>query len=210
MKSILKPLIIFLASYVLFGQEKSNIPTSKIAYAGIKIDNVEPWVKKELTRKMESMFDGLSKDIFIPLETVKTLAKSEVQELFIEVTDSSLQKIANKTDAKYVFVGTFNNVSPDDRRIMVQGNFYRYNSELKSKFRYEVLKYYERMNDEVLVIKKQLVDSIPATTTPPTLKNMLIVFGTVLIVGIFFMSLTGTSIFAEGGNTGGLPTPTEN
>ena len=51
MKSILKPLIIFLASYVLFGQEKSNIPTSKVAYAGIKIDNVEPWVKKELIRK---------------------------------------------------------------------------------------------------------------------------------------------------------------
>ena len=210
MKSILKPLIIFLASYVLFGQEKSNIPTSKIAYAGIKIDNVEPWVKKELTRKMESIFDGLSKDIFIPLETVETLAKSEVQELFIEVTDSSLQKIANKTDAKYVFVGTFNNVSPDDRRIMIQGNFYRYNSELKSKFRYEVLKYYERMNDEVLVIKKQLVDSIPAATTPPSLRNMIIVFGIVLIVGIFFMTLTGTSIFAEGGNSGGLPTPTEN
>jgi len=210
MKMIIKPLLIILASSLLFGQEKSNKPASKIAYAGVKIENVEPWVKKELSRKMESIFNGLNKDVFIPLETVETLAQSEIQELFVEVTDSNLQKVADKTDSKYVFVGIFNNVSPDDRRIMIQGNFYRYNSELKSKFRYEVLKYYERMNDEVLVIKKQLVDSIPAATTPPSLRNMIIVFGTVLIVGIFFMTLTGTSIFAEGGNSGGLPTPTEN
>ena len=210
MKMIIKPLLIILASSLLFGQEKSNKPASKIAYAGIKIENVEPWVKKELSRKMESIFNGLNKDVFIPLETVETLAQSEVQELFVEVTDSSLQKVADKTDSKYVFVGIFNNVSPDDRRIMIQGNFYRYNSQLKSKFRYEVLKYYERMNDEALVIKKQLVDSIPATSTPPTLRNMVIVFGTVLLLGIFFMTLTGTSVFAEGGDSGGLPTPTEN
>ena len=210
MKIIIKPLITLLASCVLFAQEKSNEPTSKIAYAGIQIDNVEPWVKTELTKKMDSIFDGLSKDIFIPLQAVETLAQSEVRELYSEVTDSSLQKVADKTGAKYVFVGIFNNVSPDDRRIMVQGNFYRYNSELKSKFRYEVLKYYERMNDEALIIKKQLVDSIPATTTPPTLRNMIIVFGTVLLLGIFFMTLTGTSVFAEGGDSGGLPTPTEN
>ena len=140
MKMIIKSLLILLASCLLFGQEKSNKPASKIAYAGVKIENVEPWVKKELSRKMESIFNGLNKDVFIPLETVETLAQSEIQELFVEVTDSSLQKVADKTGSKYVFVGIFNNVSPDDRRIMIQGNFYRYNSELKSKFRYEVLK----------------------------------------------------------------------
>ena len=210
MKNIIKPLITLLASCVLFAQEKSTEPTSKIAFAGIQIENVEPWVETELTKKMNSIFDGLSKDIFVPLQTVETLAQSEIQELFSEVTDSSFQKVADKAGAKYVFAGVFNNVSPDDRRIMVQGNFYRYNSQLKSKFRYEVLKYYERMNDEALVIKKQLVDSIPATSTPPTLRNMVIVFGTVLLLGIFFMTLTGTSVFAEGGDSGGLPTPTEN
>ena len=210
MKIIIKPLVIILTSCVLFAQEKSTEPTSKIAFAGIQIENVEPWVETELTKKMNSIFDGLSKDIFVPLQSVETLAQSEIQELFSEVTDSSFQKVADKTGAKYVFVGIFNNVSPDDRRIMVQGNFYRYNSQLKSKFRYEVLKYYERMNDEALVIKKQLVDSIPATSTPPTLRNMVIVFGTVLLLGIFFMTLTGTSVFAEGGDSGGLPTPTEN
>lgn len=197
MKIIIKPLLIILASSLLFGQEKSNKPASKIAYAGIKIENVEPWVKKELSRKMESIFNGLNKDVFIPLETVETLAQSEIQELFVEVTDSSLQKVADKTGSKYVFVGIFNNVSPDDRRIMIQGNFYRYNSELKSKFRYEVLKYYERMNDEVLVIKKQLVDSIPAATTPPSLRNMVIVFGTVLICRNIFYDIDRNKYFCR-------------
>ena len=54
MKMIIKPLLIILASCLLFGQEKSNKPASKIAYAGVKIENVEPWVKKELSRKIQN------------------------------------------------------------------------------------------------------------------------------------------------------------
>ena len=93
---------------------------------------------------------------------------------------------------------------------MIQGEFYRYNAELKSKFRYEVLKYYERMNDEATVIKKQLVDSIPATASPATFKQVSILFGLILVVGLLFMSMAGTSVWGEGSGDSGLPTPTEN
>ncbi|GIS71871.1 MAG: hypothetical protein CM1200mP10_14480 [Candidatus Neomarinimicrobiota bacterium] len=43
----------------------------------------------------------------------------------------NFQKVADKAGAKYVFAGKFKNFSPGERRIMVQGEFYRYNAEVK-------------------------------------------------------------------------------
>jgi len=210
MKIIIKPLAIILTSTLLLCQIKTGQSTTKIAYAGIQIDNVEPWVKEDLIKKMGSIFEGINPDQFISTQTVQNSAQSELNQLFMEFSDSSFQKIADKTGAKYVFAGKFKNVSPDDRRIMIQGEFYRYNAELKSKFRYEVLKYYERMNDEATIIKKQLVDSIPATASPATFKQVGILFGLILVIGLLFMSMAGTSVWGEGSGASGLPSPTEN
>ena len=93
---------------------------------------------------------------------------------------------------------------------MIQGDFYRYNAGLNSSYRYEVLKYYERMGDEAAVIQNQLVDTIPSAANPPTFKQVIKVFAIVLLAGFLFMSLTGTNVWAEGSaNNGGEP-PTEN
>jgi hypothetical protein len=118
--------------------------------------------------------------------------------------------VAEKTGAVYVFAGKFKNVSPDESRIMIQGNFYRYNAQLKSSYRYEVLKYYERMKNEAAVIRIQLVDSIPAAANPPTMKQVAYVFGGIILLGILLMSLTGMNVWSEGGNGGNGPPPTEN
>ena len=59
------------------------------------------------------------------------------------------------------------------------------------------------------MIKKQLVDSIPNAAKPASAKQLLIVFGVILLVGLLFMSLTGTDVWAEGDSHGG-PQPTEN
>ena len=176
----------------------------------VQIENVDPWVEEELSKKMQTIFEGVNPEQFLPLNKVQDLAQSEINELFSAISDSNFQKVADKAGAKYVFAGKFKNVSPDERRIMVQGEFYRYNAEVKSKFRYEVLKYYERMGDEATIIKKQLVDSIPATANPATFRQVGLLFGLILVMGLFFMSLSGTSVWGEGGGDTGLPTPTEN
>ena len=121
----------------------------------------------------------------------------------ILIIDSYGESLKFYNISKYVFVGKFKNVSPDESRIMVQGDFYRYNAALKSSFRYEVLKYYERMNDETAVIKKQLVDSIPNAAKPASARQLLIVFSVILLAGFLFMSLTGTDVWAEGDGQGG-------
>jgi len=182
----------------------------KVAYAGIKIENMESWAEAELQNKFKSIFSGLNPSQVILNEEVNKIAKAQVDSLFLDMIDiKSFQSLAEKTGAQYVFVGKFKNVSPDESRIMVQGDFYRYNAALKSSFRYEVLKYYERMNDETEVIKKQLVDSIPNAAKPASARQLLIVFGVILLAGFLFMSLTGTDVWAEGDGQGGEQ-PTEN
>ena len=213
MKILIKPIAIILINTILLAQAKivsSSGKPVKVAYAGIKIENMESWAEAELQNKFKSIFSGLNSSQVILSEEVNKIAKAQVDSLFLDMIDiKSFQNLAEKTGAQYVFVGEFKNVSPDESRIMVQGNFYRYNAALKSSFRYEVLKYYERMNDETAVIKKQLVDSIPNAAKPASARQLLIVFGVILLAGFLFMSLTGTDVWAEGGGQGG-PQPTEN
>jgi len=213
MKILIKPIAIILINTILLAQAKivsSSGKPVKVAYAGIKIENMESWAEAELQNKFKSIFSGLNSSQVILSEEVNKIAKAQVDSLFLDMIDiKSFQNLAEKTGAQYVFVGEFKNVSPDESRIMVQGNFYRYNAALKSSFRYEVLKYYERMNDETAVIKKQLVDSIPNAAKPASARQLLIVFGVILLAGFLFMSLTGTDVWAEGDGQGG-PQPTEN
>ena len=213
MKILIKPIAIILINTILLAQAKivsSSGKPIKVAYAGIKIENMESWAEAELQNKFKSIFSGLNPSQVILNEEVNKIAKAQVDSLFLDMIDiKSFQSLAEKTGAQYVFVGKFKNVSPDESRIMVQGDFYRYNAALKSSFRYEVLKYYERMNDETEVIKKQLVDSIPNAAKPASARQLLIVFGVILLAGFLFMSLTGTDVWAEGDSQGGEQ-PTEN
>ena len=213
MKILIKPIAIILINTILLAQAKivsSSGKPIKVAYAGIKIENMESWAEAELQNKFKSIFSGLNSSQVILSEEVNKIAKAQVDSLFLDMIDiKSFQSLAEKTGAQYVFVGKFKNVSPDESRIMVQGDFYRYNAALKSSFRYEVLKYYERMNDETEVIKKQLVDSIPNAAKPASARQLLIVFGVILLAGFLFMSLTGTDVWAEGDSQGGEQ-PTEN
>ncbi len=213
MKILIKPIAIILINTILLAQAKivsSSGKPIKVAYAGIKIENMESWAEAELQNKFKSIFSGLNPSQVILNEEVNKIAKAQVDSLFLDMIDiKSFQSLAEKTGAQYVFVGKFKNVSPDESRIMVQGDFYRYNAALKSSFRYEVLKYYERMNDETEVIKKQLVDSIPNAAKPASARQLLIVFGVILLAGFLFMSLTGTDVWAEGDGQGGEQ-PTEN
>ena len=209
MKKVIKPFAIILSNCLLMAQVKTVPNQVKVAYIGIQVENVESWVKSELETKLNAIFNGLDPEKLIKSDEVNKLAKEEIETLFIEINDQNFQKIADKTGARYIFAGKFKNVSPDESRIMIQGDFYRYNAQLKSSYRYEVLKYYERMGSEATVIQHQLVDTIPSTANPPSFKQVAMVFGAILLVGVLFMSLTGTAVWSEG-DGGNVPPPTEN
>jgi hypothetical protein len=211
MKIFFKPLVLILVNTILLAQVGTGRTnkTLKVAYAGVQVINVDPWVEKELNKIMDDIFIGLNPSQLILAEEIQLLANSQIDTLFMDMTDARFQQVAEKTGAVYVFAGKFKNVSPNESRIMIQGDFYRYNAQLKSSYRYEVLKYYEHMGSEATIIQNQLVDTIPSTANPSSFKQVAMVFGAILLVGVLFMSLTGTNIWSEG-NGGNVPPPTEN
>lgn len=199
---------IFSASALLFlfsGIINAQIISSKIFYAGIEIEGVEDWMKEEFDKKFNNIFTDLTSDRVISISQGKTIAGTEIDSLINDINDFRFKQVADKMDVAYIFAGKFKNVSPDDRKVMIQGEFYRYNTQLNSSFRYDVLRYYERMDAEARVIKQQMVDSLPTLTTPSSFKNVLLLFGSILLVGILLMSLAGTDYNSTGDGSGGTP-----
>ena len=195
---------IIILSTILFYKLSAQDRPSKVLYAGVKIEGLESWMKEEFEQKFNKIFEDIT-DQMIDDKNVLDVAGEELDSLFSEINDFRFKQVADKLDAAYIFAGKFKNVSPDDRKVMIQGEFYRYNAQLNSSFRYDVLRYYERMDAEARVIKQQMVDSLPTVTTPSSFKNVLLLFGSILLVGILLMSLAGTDYNSTGDGSGGTP-----
>ena len=192
-------------STILFYKLNAQVQPSKVLYAGVKIEGLERWMKEEFELKFNKIFEDITADQMIDDKNALDVAGEELDSLFSEINDFRFKQVADKMDVAYIFAGKFKNVSPDDRKVMIQGEFYRYNSQLNSSFRYDVLRYYERMDAEARVIKQQMVDSLPTVTTPSSFKNVLLLFGSILLVGILLMSLAGTDYNSTGDGSGGTP-----
>ena len=191
-------------STILFYKLSAQVQPSKVLYAGVEIEGLENWMKEEFELKFNKIFEDIT-DQMIDDKNALDVAGEELDSLFSEINDFRFKQVADKMDVAYIFAGKFKNVSPDDRKVMIQGEFYRYNAQLNSSFRYDVLRYYERMDAEARVIKQQMVDSLPTVTTPSSFKNVLLLFGSILLVGILLMSLAGTDYNSTGDGSGGTP-----
>tara|TARA_B000000532_G_C18869647_1_gene407867 strand:- start:1593 stop:2225 length:633 start_codon:yes stop_codon:yes gene_type:complete len=192
-------------STILFYKLNAQTQPSKVLYAGVEIEGLESWMKEEFELKFNKIFEDITADQMIDDKNALDVAGEELDSLFSEINDFRFKQVADKMDVTYIFAGKFKNVSPDDRKVMIQGEFYRYNAQLNSSFRYDVLRYYERMDAEARVIKQQMVDSLPTVTTPSSFKNVLLLFGSILLVGILLMSLAGTDYNSTGDGSGGTP-----
>jgi len=192
-------------STILFYKLSAQDQPSKVLYAGVEIEGLESWMKEEFEQKFNKIFQDITAGQMIDDKNALDVAGEELDSLFSEINDFRFKQVADKMDVAYIFAGKFKNVSPDDRKVMIQGEFYRYNAQLNSSFRYDVLRYYERMDAEARVIKQQMVDSLPTVTTPSSFKNVLLLFGSILLVGILLMSLAGTDYNSTGDGSGGTP-----
>ncbi|GIS71870.1 MAG: hypothetical protein CM1200mP10_14470 [Candidatus Neomarinimicrobiota bacterium] len=59
-------------------------------------------------------------------------------------------------------------------------------------------------------LKKQLVDSIPATANPATFKQVGLMFALILVVGTIIYVISRNKCLGGGCRDSGLPTPKEN
>ena len=90
MKILIKPIAIILINTILLAQAKI-VSTSgkpiKVAYAGVKIENMESWAEAELQNKFKSIFNGLNPSQVILSEEVNKIAKAQGDSLFLDMID---------------------------------------------------------------------------------------------------------------------------
>ena len=78
MKNLIKPFAVILSSAILFAQVKTTVKASKIVYVGLKVEDVEPWVKDELEKKMNIIFNDLEQEKLIMHIKDNELAEDKV------------------------------------------------------------------------------------------------------------------------------------
>ena len=87
MKYLIKPFAVILSSAILFAQVKTAVKPTKTVYVGIQVENVESWVKNELEKKMNIIFNDLDQEkLIMPIEANK-LAEDQIRFLFKEIND---------------------------------------------------------------------------------------------------------------------------
>ena len=85
MKYLIKPFAVILSSTILFAQVKTAAKPSKIAYVGIQVENIESWVKNELEKKMNIIFNDLDQEKLIMPPKANELAQDQINLLFKEI-----------------------------------------------------------------------------------------------------------------------------
>ena len=110
----------------------AQVQPSKVLYAGVEIEGLESWMKEEFELKFNKIFADITADQMIDDKNALDVAGEELDSLFSEINDFRFKQVADKMDVAYIFAGKFKNVSPDDRKVMIQGEFYRYNAQLNS------------------------------------------------------------------------------
>ena len=77
MKNLIKPFAVILSSAILFAQVKTTVKASKIVYVGLQVEDVEPWVKDELEKKMNTIFNDIDQEKLILPIKANELAENE-------------------------------------------------------------------------------------------------------------------------------------
>ena len=73
MKVIIRPIAILVIHSLIMAQLTTGQPAT-VAFAGVKVENVEPWVEKEFQEKMKRIFEDIDSELLILPETAQSMA----------------------------------------------------------------------------------------------------------------------------------------
>ena len=90
---------------------------------------------------------------------------------------------------------------------MIQGDFFRYNAQLKSNYRYEILSYAEDLDLHIRAMKTEMIETIPHSIHGISRNRAYILLGIVVVVAFAMsQSIGGLDKFLQSGD-GDKPTP---
>lgn len=196
-------LFAFVHSIVLPGYSKTLRMSSqkvKVAFLGIKFENMPDEFKKRLVERMKNLLDEEPSFEVINLnETKKILGEKKIADLLEQPNNGSYHNIAELLEVDYVFAGNIANHSRDDARVLLVGELTRYDRSTNLHHRFELLKYYDNVGVEFVKFNKEFIESVrPAEFKKKTLWPWLVVAG-VAVAGLISWSLVSSKSGSEGG-----------
>ena len=211
MKKTLAVLLIFAVGHAqvvpTFAGAKSDKP--RVAFVGISFQGVPEEIQAKIQgRLLETIQSGSTLEVMTPDNLQKKLGTGKIAEFFSTADSSAFRKLADELETDYVFAGRLEGQVRESDRLLLVGEFNRYDRASHLLHRFEVLKYYDNLGVELVKFKEEYAVTIAPQTGSQSKLAPWLVLGGVTVVGIVAMLLTFGRAGAEGdGGSGGGDRP---
>lgn len=193
--SLICSFLLYALAPALAGSKK--LPVALIA---IRFENVPGGVRERIDDRLSSLLTSESAMDVTRQPGIDHTTTSELPNK--DGMDGSLEELArfaDKLEVEYIYGGHISNNSTDEDRVLLVGEFWRYDRATGLRHTFEILKYYENFGLELLRFRNEFVRTVVADrNTGPKILPFLVLAG-VAIVGIATFAIVST----EGGTSGG-------
>jgi hypothetical protein len=212
----IKPSLVFIIIFALicaqlasgFAGDKNKAGKVKVAFAGIKFDDVPDEARDRLAQRVQELLEKESSfQLAKPGELEKQLGKEKLADFWAQPESAAFRTLADELQTDYLFAGRLANQSREANRILLVGELVRFDRAAGILNKFEVLKYYDHIGVELLKFQEEFVKTIVPPNAGGSKILPFIVLGGVTLAGIVALVLSTSKSGAEGegGGSGGDP-----
>ena len=205
-----KPISVFLSinlsiAQVSGGNSQEASKLVHVGYVGESVENISENYQNLVHQKMLSLVNQNFYEFYSPGDLSKSHRK-HLDKILLNKEDSlsnDLSILAKAANLDYIFVTVLNNISEDPKRVMLKGEFLRYQANTNELYRYEMLSYAEDINLHIQAIKKEMIDTIPHSVHTIGKNKTYILAGIAIILALALsQSFTDLGKYLAGGDGG--------
>ena len=205
-----KPISVFLSINLIIaqvsgGKSQEASKLVHVGYVGESVENISENYQNLVHQKMLSLVNQNFYEFYSPGDLSKSHRK-HLDKILLNKEDSlsnDLSILAKAANLDYIFVTVLNNISEDPKRVMLKGEFLRYQANTNELYRYEMLSYAEDINLHIQAIKKEMIDTIPHSVHTIGRNRTYILAGIAIILALALsQSFTDLGKYLAGGDGG--------
>jgi len=205
-----KPISVFLSINLIIaqvsgGKSQEASKLVHVGYVGESVENISENYQNLVHQKMLSLVNQNFYEFYSPEDLSKSHLK-HLDKILLNKEDSlsnDLSILAKAANLDYIFVTVLNNISEDPKRVMLKGEFLRYQANTNELYRYEMLSYAEDINLHIQAIKKEMIDTIPHSVHTIGKNKTYILAGIAIILALALsQSFSDLGKYLAGGDEG--------
>ncbi len=206
-KTTLVFLLIFALNYAQlapgFAGEKSKSKKVKVAFLGIKFDDMPDETRDRVLARVQELLEKESSfHLAQPGELEKQLGKEKLAGFFAQPDSAAFRTLAEELQVDYLFAGRLANQSREANRVLLVGELDRFDRAAGILNKFEVLKYYDNIGVELLKFQEEFVKTILPSNAGSNKALPFIVLGGVTLAGIVALVLSSSKSGSEGDGRG--------